>query len=337
MLDDQVQSYIIELRKRTATVNSAIVISSAEGIVKRHDSNLLRIQVNGGHVVFTKYWAQNLLVRMGFRKRKASTTAKVSVTDFVARKEQFLFDIHVLRELEQIPEELVINWDHTGLNYVPVSNWTMEREGAKRVEIGGINDKRQITAVFAGTMKGDFLPPQVIYQGKTPKCLPAVVFPNDWHITCTINHWANEVTTKDYINKILLPYIDKKRKALGKESPALVIFDRFKGQCMPAVLSLLEENNIRIAVVPANCTDRLQPLDISMNKSVKEFLRRQFQTWYANQVKDMMEKEIENGIVDLKMSVMKPLGARWLMGAYDYIKSKPDIVINGFRGAEIIH
>ena len=51
----------------------------------------------------------------------------------------------------------------------------------------------------------------------------------------------------------------------------------------------------------------------------------------------MMEKEIENGIVDLKMSVMKPLGARWLMGVYDYIKSKPDIVINGFRGAEIIH
>ena len=134
------QAYIIELRKRTATVNSAIVISSAEGIVKRHDSNLL--QVNGGHVVFTKYWAQNLLVRMGFRKRKASTTAKVSVADFVARKEQFLFDIHVLRELEQIPEELVINWDHTDLNYVPVSNWTMEKEGAKRVEIGGINDKR---------------------------------------------------------------------------------------------------------------------------------------------------------------------------------------------------
>ena len=98
-------------------------------IVKRHDSNLL--QVNGGHVVCTKYWAQNLLVRMGFRKRKASTTAKVSVTDFVARKEQFLFDIHVLRELDQIPEELVINWDHTGLNYVPMSNWTMEKEGAK--------------------------------------------------------------------------------------------------------------------------------------------------------------------------------------------------------------
>ena len=79
-------------------------------------------------------------------------------------------------------------------------------------------------------MKGGFLPPQVIYQGKTAKCLPSVMFPNDGHITCTINHWTNEVTTKDYINKILLPYIDKKRKALGKESPALVIFDRFKGQ-----------------------------------------------------------------------------------------------------------
>ena len=32
-------------------------------------------------------------------------------------------------------------------------------EGSKRVEITGINDKRQITVVFANTMGGDFLPP----------------------------------------------------------------------------------------------------------------------------------------------------------------------------------
>jgi len=39
----------------------------------------------------------------------------------------------------------------------------MEKVGAKRVEIVGANDKRQKTAVFAGTMSGEFLPPQLIY------------------------------------------------------------------------------------------------------------------------------------------------------------------------------
>lgn len=36
------------------------------------------------------------------------------------------------------------------------------------------------------------------------------------------------------------------------------------------------------------------------------------------------------------MSVVKPLGAMWLMDAYEYIKSKPSIIINSFRGAGIL-
>ena len=68
----------------------------------------------------------------------------------------------------------------------------MAKEGSKRVEIAGLDDKRQLTAVFAGTLSGEFLPPQVIYKGKTPKCLPNIEFPMGWHVTFTHNHWANE-------------------------------------------------------------------------------------------------------------------------------------------------
>ena len=54
--------------------------------------------------------------------------------------------------MEEIPDSLIINWDQTGINYVPVSQWTMAKEGSKRVEVVGLNDKRQSTAVFAGTL-----------------------------------------------------------------------------------------------------------------------------------------------------------------------------------------
>ena len=47
-----------------------------------------------------------------------------------------------------IKPELIINWDHAGLNIIPVSDWTMAIEGPKRVEIASLGDKRQITAVF---------------------------------------------------------------------------------------------------------------------------------------------------------------------------------------------
>ena len=46
----------------------------------------------------------------------------------------------------QLPAlDLAINWDQTGMHYIPVSSWTMAKEG---VEICGIDDKRQITAVL---------------------------------------------------------------------------------------------------------------------------------------------------------------------------------------------
>ena len=47
----------------------------------------------------------------------------------------------------------------------------MKKQGSKRVEIVALDDKHQITTVFAGTLTGDFLPPQLIYQGTTQQCL----------------------------------------------------------------------------------------------------------------------------------------------------------------------
>lgn len=35
------------------------------------------------------------------------------------------------------------------------------------------------------------------------------------------------------------------------------------------------------------------------------------------------------------MSVVKPLGAKWLIELYDHMLGRPEIIINGFRGAGI--
>ena len=318
-LDKEAQEYVTNLREASAVINSAIVMAAAEGIVKNFDSNLL--QCNGGHIVITKSWAKSFLDRMGYVKRRASTKSKVNPIDFEAHKEQFVFDVKTIVQMEEIPKALIINWDHTGIHYVPVSSWTMAKEGEKRIEIAGVHDKRQITAVFANTMDGDFLPPQIIYSWKTKKCLPSVEFPEDWHITYTQNHWANEATTEDYIMKILVPYAVKKRSelCLPVDQPVLVIFDRFKAQCTEKILALLDNHHIRVAIVPPNCTDRLQPLDISVNKAAKEFLRRQFQQWYSDQI-GRQAKEEGFKSVDLAMSVVKLLGATWMIALHTYLK-----------------
>ena len=60
-------------------------------------------------------------------------------------------------------------------------------------------------ADFSDTMSGDFLPLQIIYQGKTTKSLPS-----DWDVTYTENHWSNEGTMIQCLERILFPYIEKK-------------------------------------------------------------------------------------------------------------------------------
>ena len=43
--------------------------------------------------------------------------------------------------MEDIPSELVINWDQTGISIVPGSSWTMAPSGSRCVEIVGMGDK----------------------------------------------------------------------------------------------------------------------------------------------------------------------------------------------------
>ena len=74
----------------------------------------------------------------GLREAKLKSKAKVTPYNFAQMKSNFLADICAIVEMEEIFSALVLNWDHTDLKYVPVSLWTMPKEGSKRVEISGM-------------------------------------------------------------------------------------------------------------------------------------------------------------------------------------------------------
>ena len=99
---------------------------------------------------------------------------------------------------------------------------------------------------------------------------------------------------------------------------------------------MLEENNIHVVGVPANCTDHLQPMDLSVSKSAKEYIQSKFRDWYSIQVQHQLDEGEEISPVDLRMSTMKPLGTRWLVSLYDYLKENSRIVENGFKSAGLL-
>ena len=77
-------------------------------------------------------------------------------------------------------------------------------------------------------------------------------------------------------------------------------------------------------------------MDLNVNKSVKSYLCSKFRSLYAKKVCSQLQGHSEQKPVDLSLSVVKPLGRTWMVSLYDYLISKPEIIRNGFKEAEII-
>ena len=100
------------------------------------------------------------------------------------------------------------------------------------------------------------------------------------------------------------------------------MFNIFRGHQTPAFHELLEKNNINHIKVPTNCTDKLQPLNLSANKPLKDEMKECFQAWYAELPFPMSKLTLVHPYQRV------PKSANWLIGALDSLSRKPEIVIN---------
>ena len=159
------------------------------------------------------------------------------------------------------------------------------------------------------------------------------------NVTHSENHWSNEDKAKELFNNILIPYVKRVRGELNLRSTKewVLIADVFKGQWTEAVKQLIYDNHGKMVPVPNNMTSYLQHLDLTVNRSCTSFLRNQAQKWYSEQV----QAQIVNGInadkvsVDLRISVVKPLHAKWVTQFYDYMQVNKEIIIKGWERSGI--
>ena len=113
-LDKKLQLYLKRIREDEGPVTAGIAIAAARGLLMAEHKN--KLVENGGHVKLNRHWAYGFFQRIGFVQRKP-TTAKVRfiVENFAAKKKEFLDDLITTVEMEEIPPELILNWDQTGI------------------------------------------------------------------------------------------------------------------------------------------------------------------------------------------------------------------------------
>ena len=70
-----------------------------------------------------------------------------------------------------------------------------------------------------------------------------------------------------------------------------------------------------------------------VNGPAKVFLSGMFQEWYAKEITKQFEDgtDVYSVNVNLNLSMMKQLHAQWVIGLYDHLQNKPDIIRKGFE------
>ena len=86
-------------------------------------------------------------------------------------------------------------------------------------------------------------------------------------------------------------------------------------------------------------TQLFQPLELTVNGAVKAYMKRRFTEWYSKCIAVQLDegKEIEDVDVQLKLSVLKPIHANWIVDLFNYFTSEKgrEIISNGWKAAFI--
>ena len=92
-------------------------------------------------------------------------------------------------------------------------------------------DKRSITATFAVSFDGTFLPMELIYGGKTTQSLPKFKIPTNFSLGVNPTHFSNEKEACKMIEEIIASYVKNvwKRDKLPIDQKALLRYSNGNG------------------------------------------------------------------------------------------------------------
>ena len=266
-----------------------------------------------------------------------------------------LTNIYYVLQAHGVLVEDIIGADETGLEVIPKARRTLAPRGSRQVPGTAKKAAAQITKVTAMTFMGVLLPYMLIFAGKTEAVLPKDVVPAAGSCyTCTPSHFANAATTKEYVQKIIIPFvkaqrqarIDSKQSTVEEENSrwAVLIWDNFSAHADAEVLELLESHRIKPFYLPPNCTSVYQALDVLFNGVEKMTLKNHFSEWHFRQLEAALEND-EDAIDVLPKSASKKrtLIAALVRGVHELMAERKALMMKAWdltklfdedRGAE---
>jgi hypothetical protein len=171
--------------------------------------------------------------------------------------------------------------------------------------------------------------------------------PYQFHFTHTKNHWSDAGTTRQYVSVILVPYYHRVKEKNGwpLDYPCIWIIDCWSVHKSALFLDWLRETYswIHVLFVPANCTGRMQPCDLSLQLAAKRALKDIGMLWITNLVIRLLEVYDEAAaearppiVIDLRTSVIKRKTPVFFLAAFKHLQKRPDNALQGWIQSRLL-
>ncbi|CAI7775726.1 unnamed protein product [Closterium sp. NIES-53] len=189
--------------------------------------------------------------------------------------ESFWKFVCINRARHDIDMARIINADQVPLFVEMPVERTIEHRGARSVPIRTAGyEKTQLTVMLACTASGEKLRPWVWFKLKN---VPNYEIPEGIVCQAQDNGWMDESAVQTWLTKEVLPHLNPQRGQNARR--AMLVLDSYRGHITQTMLQAYRTHSITSAVIPAGCTSRIQPLDVSINRCFKAAVRACYARW----------------------------------------------------------
>lgn len=314
---DAICSYVRKIKEIGMRFNRCFILIDARNIIKKYEKDYTK------KYTITISWVDHLLRRLDMVKPREihkikgdSKKSENSNALYEKKKIQFLNEICRKVKEKNIPNELIINIDEIYYEILPNSDIS--------------SSENSITILVGTTLSGHLLPFQLIYY-KQHGHHSLFDFPKNWDISFTPNAKSNTESMLQYLESVLIRYIEETKEKLGcpDNQHALLILDKNGPHMATTFLNNLHNANICEIFVPSGETKTLQPIDVS--KSTGESLKVELFEY----LQEYCNQNNYTQISDIPLSDVKDRFSSWVVGAYDKLRNNHSCIKHGWKKSEI--
>ncbi|CAL9695003.1 unnamed protein product [Knipowitschia caucasica] len=169
----------------------------------------------------------------------------------------------------------IINMDEVPLTFDMPLTRRVNKKGESSITLKTTGHARtHFTCVLSCTASGHKLPPMVIFKRRP---VPEEQLPQGIVVRVNQRGWMEESLMRDWMVECF-----SQRPGGVVHRRALLVMDSMRAHVTESVRAEIQKNNCLPAVIPADTTKHLQPLDVSVKRAFKVSLRAQWETWMTS-------------------------------------------------------